>query len=63
MAFEEHLLRKNYEEARNYALLCLNAYRKDKVYLAHVYCGLPSNLESIFSAVLGYQRMPTKSQP
>ena len=30
-AFEEHLLRKNYDEARNYALLCLNAYRKYKV--------------------------------
>lgn len=33
-AFEEHLLIKNYEEARNYALLCLNAYRKYKVSLA-----------------------------
>ena len=38
-AFEEHLLRKNYEEARNYALLCLNAYRKYKVGLAnHAEC-------------------------
>ena len=34
MAFEEHLLRKNYEEARNYALLCLNAYRKYKVWIS-----------------------------
>ena len=35
-AFEEHLLRQNYEEARNYALLCLNAYRKYKVCLAYI---------------------------
>ena len=31
MAFEENLSSKNYEEARNYAVLCLNSYRKYKV--------------------------------
>ena len=30
-AFEEHLRQKNFEVARNYGLLCLNAYRKYKV--------------------------------
>ncbi len=30
-AFDEHLRRGNFEEARNYGLLCLAAYRKYKV--------------------------------
>ena len=48
-AFEEHLLRKNYDEARNYALLCLNAYRKYKVGLrVHMYFQFGANILFMF---------------